>query len=752
MIIDKLESLLNVRPSEWKEIGFFWTFTFLCWFSLAMGDSVADAIFVMRVGAGNLPLMFILCSVAAIPVSVILTYMQGRVEKRRLASITGFIFAIVILAVVRFFSGTQTASVRGCYLLYFITNLQLFVIPVIISVLIGTQFNSLKAKRLVPLILTGVIAGRIAAGLTLSHLAASYPISTVLWCWLIIHACAFVFFFFGSSGFVKPPIQAFFSRHHDRKMLRPLEKLRLFLRSLSHSRLVLFLVLSAICANFLYYFAEFQGAAIFSSHFASENDLARFYGYFTIFSSILAFLFQGMITGNLVQRLGISATNLIYPSLVLVGFSATAVSFSLLPGIVLKFIQVGLLNAMFQPVNNLFYNALPPKEKARIITVNEGILQPLGTVFTGLLLAGFGLNNHLLMLVPVIAAAFWVILAVMMRRPYRESLLKLLRSSSLDFFGKADLQKLNLDRNTLSLLLNHLDASDEETSALIVQLIVNNGDRNGREQLVARIGHFDNDKKIEILRHVDLPVDHFTGELLFQCLQENNEELQRLALKSLTRFPASAKLRQKVLPFLGGENEVHRRLAAVLLVRIGDLDQMMQSLKIIHHYFAVGSDIELMKGIEVIGYTADERFWVNLKAYLRSSDIRIRHAAVAALERIVSSGDSDEHYEIIGRLIKDDSREIRYLALKILSRLSEPRWFYHVVEGLSDSSPRNRKLAQEILIAHYDDKFSELIMVLESTDASLHAKAAVASILAASQDPGVREYLHQFGHKMMQQL
>jgi hypothetical protein len=75
-----------------------------------------------------------------------------------------------------------------------------------------------------------------------------------------------------------------------------------------------------------------------------------------------------------------------------------------------------------------------------------------------------------------------------------------------------------------------------------------------------------------------------------------------------------------------------------------------------------------------------------------------------------------------------------------------------VIEGLSDSSPRNRKYAEEILIAHYNDKFSDLIMVLESSEATLYAKAAVGGILAASQDGSVRDYLHQFGKRVIQQL
>ena len=144
----------------------------------------------------------------------------------------------------------------------------------------------------------------------------------------------------------------------------------------------------------------------------------------------------------------------------------------------------------------------------------------------------------------------------MIRQPYRESLLKLLRSSSLDFFRKGELQKLNLDTNTLNLLLNSLDTADEDTTALVIQLIVSHGDRSSREQMTARLNHFSDERKLDILRQINLPVDHFVAEFLFGCLESHSDELKRHALRALTGFPASARLRDRVLPFLKSESKI----------------------------------------------------------------------------------------------------------------------------------------------------------------------------------------------------
>lgn len=754
MIKDRASALLNVRTGEWREVGFFWFFCFLIWFSLGIGDATADTLFIKRVGFTELPLMFIVCAFLAIPASLILTLFQGKIEKRKLTLYCGIVSAVLILLSVKLIAGPDDYALAGFkfYFLYGVANSMQFVMPVVLSVLIGTQFNSLKGKRLIPVIFTGAIAGRIAAGLCLNWLAGYYSVPNLLWFWLIIHTSAFLLFGLVGHVFVKTQIQKFIETRAERKNGSFLEKLRKFLVTLVNSKLVFFLVLSSIFSTVAFYFSEFQTAEIFNNSFPSENELAKFYGLFAIFASLLAFLFQGGITGNLIQRFGISNTNILYPALVMTGFVGTFISFSFLPGVWLKFLNGGLSNALFQPVNNLFYNALPVKEKARIITVNEGVLLPLGTIITGAFLYYFGTMRELVMLIPIIVGFAWLVLAIMMKKPYRDGLLHLLRSSSLDFNRSGELEKLSLDRNTMNLLLGTLESADEDTASMIAQLIFNNGDKERREALMRRLIRFNPDRRVEVLRKSSFPVDNAALEFLFSCLDEDNLELQELALKSLARFPSSARLRERVRPFLTSSSEDSRRLAAVILVRIGDLDQMLESLKILQCSIYSENEHERLKGVEIIGFTGDERFWVNLKPFLVSSEAKIRLVAATALERIISVGEADELYEIIGAMIKDSLREVRFLALRILVRLSEPKWFYHVVEGLSDASPRNRALAQEILISHYDDKLSELITVLESSEASLHAKTTVAGILAASQDASIRDYLHQFGQKIIQQL
>ena len=95
---------------------------------------------------------------------------------------------------------------------------------------------------------------------------------------------------------------------------------------------------------------------------------------------------------------------------------------------------------------------------------------------------------------------------------------------------------------------------------------------------------------------------------------------------------------------------------------------MMQSLGVIQGCISSGNEPQILKGIEMLGLTGDERFWVNLRPFLRSDEIKIRHAAAAALEKFSKPATQTSITKSSAASSKDDSREIRFLALKMLAR------------------------------------------------------------------------------------
>ncbi|HNV69436.1 MAG TPA: hypothetical protein PKO06_07065, partial [Candidatus Ozemobacteraceae bacterium] len=79
-----IERLFNVRSGEWGDLLFFWVLNTLLCTGLALGEALAETLFLKRIGVDFLPFMFILCSLVAIPISLLLTHLQGSVRQTTL--------------------------------------------------------------------------------------------------------------------------------------------------------------------------------------------------------------------------------------------------------------------------------------------------------------------------------------------------------------------------------------------------------------------------------------------------------------------------------------------------------------------------------------------------------------------------------------------------------------------------------------------------------------------------------------------
>ncbi|HNV72124.1 MAG TPA: HEAT repeat domain-containing protein, partial [Candidatus Ozemobacteraceae bacterium] len=153
---------------------------------------------------------------------------------------------------------------------------------------------------------------------------------------------------------------------------------------------------------------------------------------------------------------------------------------------------------------------------------------------------------------------------------------------------------------------------------------------------------------------------------------------------------------------------------------------------------------EISLGIDALGKTGDERFWVNLRTFLGSEQPELRLGAMRSMNRMVRIGEIHEHLGILQNLLRDPVRETRTLAIQIISRVRTPHSISLLVDALSDSSPRNRRLAMEGLSFFGGEIVSPLMLLLDDPRASIPAQEAAVRLLNLSQDPDVHERLQRF--------
>jgi len=752
MIRDRIERLLNVRPGEWGDLLFFWIFNALLWTGLSIGESVSETLFLKRLGVEFLPHMFIGCSIFAIPISFLFSAFQGRIGRVKMAIWLGASSTVAVL--ISLFLIRSQYEVFGVPVgfpaLYIIQNTLATVLATHFSILVSGQFNTLNAKRLIPLILSGSVAGSMTGGILISMLAKPLGVENLLWVWVVLLVLSLAWFLvfcikiFPANwvGEEKDTSPKYMARTWTERMVFET-------KAVFGSPLLILLAMSTLLMTLSKFFIEYQYSEIFGSHFHVEADLAKFFGQYTVISNILALLFQGFITSRIIQNFGVSNSNLFYPCSTFFAFLGTAVSYSLWPGVFARFNQEGFRRAVFQPVSNLFYNAIPTKRRAWSIAFNEGIVVPVGSVLAGLALMVLK-DSHLAMAIITISFSFgWIILSWGQREVYSQSLLDLLKRSQIENLPQDDKGIGRLDAQTQILVIEALKNEQDEVAELAADLLIKYGSAGAKHALLRQAATCRNSLQIILLRRLVSFPGLDTKAFFMKALTNPEDDVKLAALEALVCYPHDEEIRLRISEFLEYPDIRHQSLAAAAVVRGGDLVQMMKALMILQRLLFSKIPEEVVLGIRCLGETRDERFWVNLRSYLASPKPELRLAAMRSMNLMVQTGEIYEHLETLRFLIKDTVREIRSHAIQIIGRVKVSQSISLLMDALSDSSPRNRRLAFEALSNFGPEIIPDLLMLLDDPRASVHAQETAVRLLNFSQDPQIRDRLGKFG---MQQI
>jgi HEAT repeat protein len=737
-----LERILNVRPGEWMDLLFFWTFNTFLWTGLCIGEAVSEALFLKKIGVELLPHMFVICSLVSIPLTVMLSALQSRLGSVKVAILLGFAATVMVLVCVGLI---HYSLAFGYPFLYVVTNAFTTLLATHFSILLSGHFSTLDAKRLVPLILSGSVSGAIIGGAVLHNFSQRIGVENLLliWVFLLISSLAW-FLLFSMKVF-----PAAWNRESAESLPKyvsggTFDRLLYEGRAVFQSPLLLLLAVSTLLMTMSRYFIEFQYSDIFNTAFPDESQLAAFFGKYVILANVAALLFQGLVTGRMIQAIGVSNANLFFPFTTLLAFAGVGIWYSVPAGVFARFNQEGLRKCVSAPVTNLLYNAIPAKQRVRSIAFNEGIVVPIGSVVAGLVLMYLKDHPSIFFLTSLVLAGVWLSLNWWQRGVYSQSLLDLLKRSQLENIQSQERDIGILDEKTQALVIESLSDTQDEVVELAADLLLIYGRPNARLALLRQaVNSRDSAKRLligKLPRYATADVKRF----LLKSLQDPNDEVKLAGLEALISFPQDQEIRDRLGEFLEYEDTRHQTVAAAGVVRGGDLVQMMKALLVLQKYLYSPNATEAVMGINALGRTRDERFWVNLRPYLSHNSGHLRLAAVRAMESLVQVGEVQDHLEVLEELLHDPVREIRSLAIQIIGRVRNEFGISLLQEALGDASPRNRRLALEALAGLGADIVPDLLMILDDPHAPLAKQEGAVKLLGLSQDPHIRDRLTRF--------
>lgn len=801
-----ISQLLNVRTGEWPRLSLLYGMSLIGLTGLTWGDAIVQAGFLQRLGVRYLPWVILssaACSVAAL---FIYTIFADRVSNARL------MIGILVIGGAGLLLGLG-ALVAGFVLPGYLLLFLVLQVPLLdlYNVHWPTYVNGFydirAAKRIVPVLGTADRIAGIIGGLSMPLMNRLFsPTAIVIGAVISVAAMACLAAAMPrllreqtQRGIDRPAMDAGAERMSgDGKPGRAKSFARSYglrlqegYRQVSGSQFLRWMALSTLCATMLLPFLNYATSAILQSELKTTVAISNYTGVLSGIANLALLPIQLFLLSRLIARLGLGSAGLIFPFTSLVSVGGLIVA----PG--LKAATLGYMNltafrtAFRVPVDDLLFNVVPQRVKARTRAFVGGLVVPLGAILGGLLL--LTPLMQMVWFLPVasgLAVSGLILAAFMVRRHYSQALVALVEEedlSSLAMQPASDLapSALAADPATLARLAHKIEESTSPQRTLFMgQLAVAVGGE-AAVPIVRRAIESAPDGRLRASLTDVLLVSEIRTEAIRELCTEllsDPDPLVRLSAASglertagrqdpryqetATRLLADPDLdvRLRVLPALLQTDDLSRRAAGHAelrtLLRSGDPHTRARAVRTIGEARAFGLLLELVRSltdpadeVRLAGALATEEIsgdqsvagkrdiLLALALLLLHDPVeRARIAAVTVLDRLSSQGGVSApaaRESSIGGL-DDPSPEVRRLALEPLVRGGR-RSIPQLREQLAAPEPGRRKMAAVGLARIEPRKYRPLLLgeTLERELGTIYSNLACLRMLAGAGGPAV---------------
>jgi HEAT repeat protein len=668
--------LSSVRTAERERFAFFIGLGCLVSIAQMLGQAGSESLFLARLGAARLPATFVAASLTTVAASLLYALRVGRARNDRVLAelLVGAALAVALAAF-----AVREGSAPGLVALYCLFFATQAVLTNHYWTLVGDFFDTLAAKRLVPLFTVGLSLGGSLGGAAAIGVVSALSAEALLvgWALGLLAAAALVL---GSRARFQRWC-AIASGEEDETSVAGISAAMRYLRGSPLGRRLIASSLAMVLAVFV---AQYLYSGMIVAAFPDETRLAAFLALYLAVSNGVEVLVEVLVTPIAIRRLGVPTANLLHPLLTVGSFVGLAFAPGLAAAVTARVNRELLDNALAVPVRTLAGNALPQRFRSRVRAFLEGIVVYSGMSLAGaVLLAVDRLPADLLAGAGAALALLYLLANLAVRRQYLAAIVTELRA------GRLDLRELRSEigaheLHSLAEFWSHLARTETgEPSAAVLELprlLVSHG---VTAPVRAAVGYASPRLRAACLEA--LATVETDPALWRDALADPDASVRRVALRAL---PAVA-LREPVVaaalhaslsdPNPRARAEAARRAGAegeaVLfdLLDSGDVADVVAALDAAPPGLARAAALQLdardprvrAAALGVLARAADDGAvaFAALCAGLEDPGAGVRCAAVAAL----GTRREDEVPSLLAGALRDSSRDVRNAAIRALA-------------------------------------------------------------------------------------
>ncbi|MDZ4373782.1 MAG: hypothetical protein U1C74_20500, partial [Phenylobacterium sp.] len=552
--------LFKVEPGEWPKLLQFGLFGLMLQTGMGVGFAAGDAAFLTHVGAGQLPVIFLLTPVVMLVYTALFSYLLVRFSIDRVVEVTlGLLIFGGALLWALIEAGLPEPWDTG---LYYALKLYLAVWYIGLYSLFwnftDSYFDIQDAKRLFPLFAAFCALGTTLGALIVSGLAGVLPMHGFMLVWSGLALATAPVAFLLRRRWVRI---ADSDADLDEGNRGVGDQARLVANVFRTSPYAIALVATLFVTLLMTNLAEYQYSTVLQEG-RSEAELAALFGQLYAAASIFNLVICLFAFNRLVTRMGVRNVALILP---LTYFAVFAVFFLIggeIAALGAFFAYHGVLTSIEYNNQNLLFNATPSHVKRPFRTVVEGLCEPLASLLSGafLLLAAKHIDMRELSGIGVLLGAALVGVVMLLRHAYPVAMEANMRRGWLNF-GELVRSAPQFDVEAQAMLRARSTDEDSGTAAAARALL--------SVQAPVRPGHAG-----------EYNDDGEAAEAFAAKLADPSPSVRKSALQALASLvgPGDIGLVTPLVDNLTSLDREGRRTVLSLLAAIGDVDAIPQIL------------------------------------------------------------------------------------------------------------------------------------------------------------------------------
>ncbi len=461
-------------------------------------DTLSDGLFLEKIGADQLPTVYLFIALGMIAVSSLVLYSLRVTSPYRILS-TAMILGVLVCVGSALFVGHSPPT--WFWYLIKIASRMFFAVMIACSWTFTDQYHDLQdAKRIYSLYSSAYFLGSILSGTAINLLLDKIGCSALLFG----AACSIGFAMWEARGIAHKAkavhddtMEGVFSGSRD--------SFGSVVRLITHSKFAILLLLMSLFVQLLITVTEFNYMESFgrafkaSGEMLAEGEIAEFLGKCRALISCCNIFFGIFFYSRFVRRMGLNNAILITP-LFFAGVYSGWVFQDVMWFAILGLIAVdGILFTVEDNCFNLLSNAVPTKLKSKVRIINDSFFEPIGMLVSSMLLMALSGGSRWL---GCVLTLIFLSLALVLRTIYSNAIMLNLKENALHFERNLKGWLASMTRREQKEakkdILEALRSPSEETQLLAIESLLQFGE--SLPQILSIVKRFGTVSKIQFLR------------------------------------------------------------------------------------------------------------------------------------------------------------------------------------------------------------------------------------------------------------